>query len=153
MANIEIKDSKKEKLLKALKSQAFLNILGLAARKIIIYRTRKGLDVEGKSFQPYSESYKKVRQRARLPVSPVTLTFEDIAGMLKKIDHVVANDFSSVAVMIDDAAKEQIARYHNIEGAGKKKVIRRFWGIRSASDIKELATEGYEAAKNILKRL
>jgi hypothetical protein len=153
MANIEIKDSKKEKLFKALKSQEFYSKLALAAIKTIKDRTRKGKDVEGKSFQPYSESYKKVRQRAGLPVSPVTLTFDDIAGMLKKIDHVVANDFSSVAVVIDDAAKEQIARYHSIEGAGKKKVIRRFWGIELQSEIKKLANFGYDVLKNILKRL
>lgn len=153
MAKIEIKDSKKEKILKALKSQEFYNILGLAAIKIIKDRTRKGKDVKGKKFTPYSESYKKVRERAGLPTSPVSLTFDDISGMLTKVDHVVANDFSHVSVLIDDAAKAQIAKYHNELGASKKKVIREFWGIEMNSEIKKLAKFGYDKLKNILNRL
>jgi len=153
LANIEIKDSKKDKLLQALKSQEFYSKLGLAAIKLMKDRTRRGVDVEGKSFQPYSESYKKVRAKAGLPVHPVTLIFDDVQGMLTKIDHIVANDFSHVSVLIDDAAKAQIARYHQIEGASKKKIIRKFWGIELESEIKKLAKFGYDALKNIINRL
>lgn len=153
MATIEIKDSNIDKLLKAIRSSEFYTIIALGAQKIIKDRTRRGKDVQGKTFQQYSEGYKKLRSREGLPVSPVTLTFDDIAGMMKKIDHIIANDFSSVAVLIDDPDKGRIAKYHHELGAGKSKVIRRFWGIELASEIKKLSTLGYNKAKNIIQRL
>jgi len=151
---MEVKDSKKEKLFKALKSQQFYNKLGLAAIKIIKDRTRRGYDINENTFGDYSESYKKVRERHNLPTSPITMTFDDVSSMMSKIDHVIANDFSSVSILINDAAKTQIAEYWNISGAGKRQMIKKFWGIGYIeSEIKQLADIGYRTLLDILKKL
>src|ERR1035438_9095851 len=110
---MEIQNSRISELLKALKSQTLLNKLALGAELIIKLRTQKGFDVFGKEFQEYSNPYKKIRTRAHLHTSPVDLFFDHTAGMLLKIDHVVANDFNSVRVLINDQEKDLIGRYHN----------------------------------------
>jgi hypothetical protein len=150
---MEIKDSKRDKLLKALHSQKLMNELGLAVIQIIKERTRRGSDIEGKSYGEYSKSYIKVRERHGLPTSPVTMTFDDVSGMMQKIDHLVATDFSNASVFIDDRAKEQIARYWNMEGAGRKKMIRTFWGISLKSELDKLAALGFKILKDVLRKL
>ncbi len=150
---MEIQNSIKDKLLKALHSQAFYEKLGLAVIKILKDRTRGGRDIEGKSFGTYSKAYIKIRERHNLPTHPISMTFDDVSGMLTKIDHVVANDFSKVSVFINDKAKEQIAYYWNISGAGKKKMLRPFWGIQLQSELKKLSKLGYDTLKDIIKKL
>jgi hypothetical protein len=157
-------ESRASQLLKALRSQAFYNKLGLAALRIIKDRTRKGRDVEGKIFMPYSDPYAASREKRGLNTHPVNLSFQDLTrmlpkgykssqqGMLNSIDHVVANDFTSVSILINDPVKEQIAVYHNVQGAGKGKVIRRFWGIEAAKEIKQLADLGYKTLVDLIKR-
>ena len=150
---MEILNSKKDKLIKLLQSQAFYEKLGLAVIKIIKDRTRSGKDVEGKSFGSYSKSYIKVRERHNLPTHPVSMTFDDVSGMLTKIDHVVANDFKSVSVFFNDKAKQQIAYYWNVSGAGKNKMKRQFWGVKLQSELTKLSKIGYNLLKGIIKNL
>jgi len=150
--------SRAAQLLNALHSQAFYNKLGLAAIRIIKDRTSKGKDVYGKTFESYSDPYAKLRESKGINTHPVNMRFSDLfgrgtGGMMNKIGHVVANDLNSVAVLIKDPIKEQIAVYHNIQGAGKGKVIRKFWGIERAVEIKQLANIGYKALVDILKKL
>ena len=152
-SKMELKDSKKQKLFTALRSQQFYEKLALAVEYLIKQRTRSGMDIDDKSFGDYSESYKKVRERHNLPTSPVSMTFDDVSGMLSKIDHVIANDFESASVFINDKAKEQIAYYWNIGGAGRKKMLRPFWGVKLSSELKQLADLGYRTLQDILKKL
>ncbi len=140
------------KLLDALKNQQLWNKLGLAAIRLIRIRTRKGKDVDGKDFKKYSAGYKKKREKAGLPTHPVNLEFANVGSMLHKIDHVIYNEFDGVSVLIDDPHKEQIARYHNIEGAGKSKVIRKFWGINKEEEDKLVDIAAREV-ENIIKKL
>lgn len=148
-----IENSRIPELLKALKSQTLMEKLGLGAIFIIKQRTQKGFDVFGKEFKEYSEPYKKIRKRAHLHTSPVDLFFDHTAGMLLKIDHVVANDFESVRVLINDDAKELIGTYHNTLGAGKSKVIRKWWGIQAAAEKEKLSKIGWNELKAIINNL
>lgn len=118
-----------KRLIEGLHAQRQLNRLGLAVQRIIRRRTRRGIGVDGERFQDYSDGHTRKREAKGLPTDTVDLTFSLYDGMMQAIDHVIANDYASVALLIDDRRKHQIARYHNIEGAGKSKVIRRFWGL------------------------
>lgn len=139
--------------IKAIKSADFQNTLGLAVIRIITSRTRQGIGVEGESFGTYSDSYIKLRERNHLPTSPVIMTFDQATGMMSKITHVVANDLSSVSVFFDSPEKEQIARYWNIEGAGRNRMFRKFWGIFLKSEINELSRIGFNTLRDIIKKL
>jgi hypothetical protein len=141
-----------KQIIDALKSQTLWNKVGLAGIRIIRKRTREGTDVEGKSFQEYSEGYAKKRERAGLPTHPVNLQFDDIQGMLMMVDHEVFNTLDGVKIFINDSAKEQLAVYHNIEGAGKGKVIRRFWGFNEFEN-EQLSDLAEKEVANILKKL
>lgn len=117
-------------LLLSIRSEEQLTKLGLQAQFQIKDRTRKGIDVEGRPFQPYSEKYRKFRQAIGLPVDVVNLQLNDIDGMLRKIDHEIANDLESVSVDIDDPRKREIASYHNELGVAKRgENIRHFWDL------------------------
>lgn len=106
-----------------------LTKVGEAYEVIVRNRTRQGRDLHGKTFKPYSPGYKRIRERAGEPTHPVNLTMDHFTGMLASIDHTVFNDMSGVQAYIEGDSKAQIARYHAIEGAGKSKVIREFWGL------------------------
>lgn len=149
-----LQDNISAKLLSALKSQEFYNKLGLAAIRIIKSRTRKQVDVQGDFFKDYHPSY--VQRKRRLGFADpetVNLTLSKYRGMLNSIDHEVSSDLQSVAVYFDDKAKEQLAVYHNIMGAGKGKVIREFWGIEMQEEIDQLSSLGYRLLKNIFRKL
>lgn len=142
-----------DKLIQAIQNQTLLNKLALGAEFIIKQRTRRGVDVDGDAFQDYSESYKKVREKNALPTHPVNLTFDYASGMMQKVDHVVMADLSSVSVLINDPEKELIGQYHNSMGAGKSKVIRKWWGIKSEAEKESLVKIGWDTLKAIIKSL
>jgi len=140
------------KLLSALRNQTLWNKLGLAGIRLIRKRTRKGTDVDGKPFKKYSKGYAKKRAKAGLPTHPVNLQFADVGSMLMSIDHIVYNNFEGVSVLFGDPAKEKLATYHNIDGAGKSKVIRKFWGLNESEE-KQLADLAAREIENIIKKL
>lgn len=144
--------------------QVFLNKMALAVRYILRKRTSQGMDVDGKPFVPYSEKYAKKRAKKGLPITPPDLIFDETSGMMHRIDHEVFNDNKSVEVFINTPEKEQLAIYHNIDGAGESKVLRRFWGLMEGEkqqlfdlaedEIVPLAMEAVdENIVNILKKL
>lgn len=128
------------------------NKLALGAIRLIKKRTRQGIDISGNPFIPYSKKYARKRERAGKETSIVNLVYDDYFGMMNKIDHIVARDLSSVSILIDDKEKSQIARYHNIEGAGKGKVIRKFWGL-SEEEEAQLGELAELEIKNIISSL
>jgi hypothetical protein len=137
-----------EKLQRRLFSRALLNKIGLAGIRLIKARTRLGIDVKGAAFEPYSDGWAIIRQAHNLPTAYVNLEFNDIDGMLKKIDHVVAADLESVEIDILDPDKRKIASYHNDLGAGKSHVKRRFFDINQ-QEMKKI-DELVEADLNLL---
>lgn len=126
-------------IIKALHSQTLMNALGLAAIRRIKERTRKGQDVEGRSFQPYTEKYAAKRRVEGLPTHPVNLEWNDIDGMLQKMDHTIFRNFSGVEVDFTDPDKRKLASYHNKLGVAKKgKNIRHFFDLND-DDIEAIA--------------
>ena len=152
---IDTKDLNKifNQLLKSLKSQKLQNLLGLAVTRKVKDRTRKGTDVDGSPFKPYSKGYKKKRKQAGLSTSTVNLAFSKYDSMQKSIDHIVSRDFSKVVVYIkNNNKKRQIARYHHYKGAGKSKVVRKWFGLSKQDkiDIKEIARKTiYDIVSNL----
>ncbi|MBC8377188.1 MAG: hypothetical protein H8E26_14180 [FCB group bacterium] len=110
--------------------------LGLAAAFLIKERTAEGKDVDGDNFAKYSEDYAEKRRSENLPTHPVNLEFNAIDGMMHSIDHLVARDASKVVLYLRGSRNRRIARYHNKLGAGKSKVIRRFWGLNNDEQTK-----------------
>lgn len=141
-----------DRLLSGLKNQALMNRLGLGVRRLIQDRTRKGLDVQGKPFRKYSGGHAKRRAKLGLPTHPVNLQMDDVSGMLRRIEHVVARDLSDVEVYIGDPVKERIAYYHNVSGAGKSRIRREFWGLakKEESMLQDIVNA---ELKNVLRRL
>ena len=102
-----------------LRSASLLHKLALAAERSVKSNTRQGLDADGRPFKraktskggPYSPGHARKRKAAGLPTNVVNLSFDTRSGMLSRIDHVLAQDLSSVAVGFTDAGKEQLAKY------------------------------------------
>ncbi|XWN36083.1 MAG: hypothetical protein ROO71_08965 [Balneola sp.] len=128
-------DNNKEKIRKLVrfkdifKDPELLTNIGSEYRVMVSRRTRRGKDVHGVSFKPYSKNYEGVRKRLNKSIHPVDLTIHGVSGMLDQIDHVVFNDLEGVSMFIANKDKAQIAKYHNELGAGKSKVVREFWGL------------------------
>ncbi len=112
-----------------LRSRELLGTLGLSVERRIRKRTRKGVDYQGREFKEYSEAHAARRKRKGLPTDAVNLQFTLYGGSMDHLDHVVARDLSSVEVLFTSERAERIMRYHNVEGAGKSKVIRQNMGL------------------------
>ncbi len=126
-------------LIDGLHSQEQMNKVGLAGIRKIQERTREGTDVHGRPFKPYSDNHAERREELGLPTHIVNLEMDDISGMLRRVDHIVAADFESVAVDITDEQKRLIASYHNELGVGKTgENIREFWAL-SAEEEEDIA--------------
>lgn len=135
----KIKEALRE-ILGTFESQKLLNKIGLAQLRNIKSRTRKGLDLFGRPFKAYTDEWKERKSIVyRMPNHPVNLTLDDVSGMLSpvELDHIVSNDLKSVELYFRTPAKRKLAGYHDQEGVGKSKVIRRFWGV-SEEDEKSL---------------
>lgn len=132
-------------IIAGLQSQTMMNRLGLAQIRNIKDRTRRGVDLDGRTFKPYNEDYAERKFRLTgIPTHVVNLTFDDISGMMQQIDHVIASDFSKVELQILDPEKRKIASYHNETGAGRSRVIRKFWGINQTDEAALLKIVGHD---------
>lgn len=132
-----------------------LNQLGLAVIRIIMTRTRKGIDVDGVSFKPYNPQYARRREKKTgFPPTPVTLTAtperEQRMMSTDNIIHEINGDFNGVTIFMQYPQKEQLAYYHHISGAGKSRVIRKFFDL-SDDEVKDLVELANELVKKNLK--
>ncbi len=119
-----------DQLVSGMQSQTMLKKLGLIGVRTIQKRTREGVDVDGRAFQPYSEKYAEKRILAGLPTHIVNLEFDDVDGMLQQVEHIVASDLKSVHIDITDPQKKKLASYHDELGVAKAgENIRHFWGL------------------------
>lgn len=134
-----------DQALNELQSRAQLNKLGLGIIRKIKDRTRQGVFLEGATpgHESYSEGHRKKREKAGLPTGFVSLEFDDIDGMLQKVDHVVFADLGKVEIDITDPEKKKIAGYHHESGAGRSRVKRPFFDVSEdeAEDLRELVAE------------
>jgi hypothetical protein len=136
-----------QQVLNSLRDQELLNKVALDARFKIVNRTRKGISVEGTSFGQYSEAYAKKRTKAGLPISPVTLTFDDVSGMLQQITHETSSDLKSVSVYIQKPEKELIMTYLSQLVAGRNRKLFHFWDLNQDEENDLAAIIGDELEK------
>ncbi len=132
-----------------LRSQKLQDNIGLSAERLIKKRTRKGIDIHGRTFRPYSRSHARKRERRGLSSSTVNLVWSETDGMMTKMDHLVARNHDKILVYFRDPQKRRLARYHNTMGAGKSKIKRQFFGL-SADDEKKLRQHTNEVVAKIL---
>ena len=147
--------------IQSLEGTGFWEKTAAAIELLIRKRTKAGKDVNGVDFKPYSKGYKRVREKKGRPIDPVDLVIDRQAGMIAQITDTVFDGYKGVEVYINSDAKEQLAIYHNIMGAGKGKVIREFWGLNDEEITKIIGVGSdliYDAvdetiADNIVERL
>lgn len=72
--------------------------------------------------------------------------------MLQNVDHIVAADLNSVSIDIIEEEKKRIAGYHHETGAGKSRVIRKWFDL-SSEEQEEIAEIVEEAAKLAIAKL
>ncbi len=118
----------------------------------------------GNPFTPYSKSYKNKRAKAGKRTDVVDLSWSNSVPFRMvsqhNIIHQVNGSYDTVVVFMKNKEKEQIAYYHQISGAGRKRVIRKFFGL-SEIDVQDIlkvveskAEELAEATeKTIMKEL
>ena len=112
-------------------------LAGLAGdiKNKILLRTGSGVDYKGKKFAPYSASYKKSAEFKRVKAGDLvnlTLTGEMLNLMTQKI---ISASQATAMLYFSSVEARNKARWHNKEGAGKKKTIREFFNV-SDSDYK-----------------
>lgn len=149
-------------LSKGLYNERLLNQLGLGAVRLIRERTRKGQGLDG-AFKAYSKGYARLKDLGDGTSSdPVTLEYgvrlregsvvvNRYDSMLSKLESKADPGRDQVYVRFSQPRAEQIARYHHVDGAGKNKIKRRFFGLTEddaqklgrlvEDDVKKLLTE------------
>lgn len=139
-----------DRLAEGLYDQRLLNRIGLAVIRTERQRTRRGLDADGQPFRDYHPAYAKLKDAADGTSSAVVnleygvrregegdearVVVNKYDTMLTHLDHVVAQDRRSVVVAFDQERAARIARYHNVEGAGRGKVRREFHALSAEQE-------------------
>ena len=97
--------------------------VALESRRIIIERTRGGVDMNGQGFAGYSEDYKDYRSKKGRQTEPVNLTFHN-----RMLGSMMVKRYLSDGAQIyfADAERRIVAWRHN-EGIGVPQ--RRFFGM------------------------
>jgi hypothetical protein len=110
-------------------TEALMKEIGDMAVEEIVSRTESGVDADGKPFKAYSADYAK-RKVADGGLGRVNLRGAKGGGhqMLDDIGVVDVSD-NSVTVGFRTARKMELATYHDQLGAGKSRVIRRFFDV------------------------
>lgn len=143
-----------ENLKDKLKSQYIQNQIGITGVHLVQGRTRKGIDIFGNKFKPYSKSYARKRRKLNLFTNIVNLKSDANAntGMVNNLTYTVSSDFSTVLIHLRDKSKEKLARFHQILGAGKSKVIRQWVGFTKKQN-QQLQEHTSKVVKNIISNL
>jgi hypothetical protein len=136
-----------QKIADLFENRKALNRLGLMAERMIQSRTRKGIDVHGRRFRNYSDQHAEKREAEGLETNTVNLEFSVYDGMLKQIGYLF-RDEATVELYFLNERSERLATYHNVDGAGKGKIIREFWNL-SEEELQTLANDynGWIAAE------
>lgn len=102
-------------------SNSILLQIAVGVKDNILLKTAMGIDYKGNNFEPYSKAYAKRegKRNAWMYQTGVMLN-----SMTQKVI-----DNMSVMIYFNNATARERARWHNIEGAGKSKVKREFFGF------------------------
>ena len=104
-----------------------LTTVSKAAKEIILKRTSDGVSIEGSTFAPYSSSYKIVREKKGMPSDKVDLrrTGEMLDDLAVEVNAGIMQ--SEIFFETDESIEK--ARTHQVFGAGRNNVRRRFFGL------------------------
>lgn len=104
-------------------------------------RTSQGIDAEGRAFAPYSKDYAKKRDKEGRPAHIVDLEFT--GAMLRGLKSSINEDKGEVVLHFPDPEQALKASFHNEQGAGKNKVMRRFFELSHTDieDVKKIVTD------------
>jgi len=113
--------------------KALANVSAFQIRNIKDRTQRKGIDVNGSPFRPYSKAYRR-RLVKQSGVVDLTDTGQMFSSLTSKITP------SKGTLFFRQAQANKKAFYHDIAGAGKGRVVRPFFGIndREADKIGQL---------------
>ena len=104
-------------------------------------RTKAGKDFENRQFTKYSKSYEQFRKEKGRSTTP---NLEFTGEMLASMNYEVQRQNGLVGIIkFNNAAAAAKARKHNIEGVGRKKILRKFFAL-SRSQIRRV-TEAVES--------
>lgn len=121
--------------------------------RIVKQRTQRGEYLDGSSPDPgtyRSSSHKKAREKRGLQIDRVDLFFGE-SDMLEGTGGRTSSDGDSLVIEygylegIASAEQLELASYHNTEGAGRGRVIRRHVGLtgEEAGDVLDQIGRGY----------
>ncbi|MBI5561073.1 MAG: phage virion morphogenesis protein, partial [Deltaproteobacteria bacterium] len=89
-------------------------------------RTARGIDAKGKPFKPYSAAHAKKRLKEG---KTFTVDLQFTGAMLRGLKSSTNEDKGEVVLHFPDPGEAEKASFHNEQGAGKGKVIRRFFEL------------------------
>ena len=105
--------------------KALANVSAFQIRNIKDRTQRKGIDVNGSPFRPYSKAYRR-RLVKQSGVVDLTDTGQMFSSLTSKITP------SKGTLFFRQAQANKKAFYHDIAGAGKGRVVRPFFSINDA---------------------
>jgi len=98
-----------------------LKKIAIIIKNKIFVTTQSGKDFKLKSFKPYSKKYASKEGKT-------TVNLTQTGEMLNQMTQILlTNQTAKIFFATKDARNR--ARWHNVEGAGKSKVIRVFFGV------------------------
>jgi len=126
---------------KKITTGAILEQLALQIKNIIYLRTQSGKDADGRPFAPYSVPYAK---REGKTLVNLTKTGHLLNAMTQKVlTNSTAKVFFTTYTYPNGMTTQTLAEIHNEKGAGKKGVVRKFFGVNEM-DLQDL-TKTYES--------
>lgn len=100
-----------------------MNLIALRQKNRIFVRTSGGKNTRGNPFKPYNAAYALKALKTSVKDVNLTATGDMLNAMTQK-----ASDKEAVISFTNPEAEEK-ASYHDKLGAGKNKVIRKFFGM------------------------
>ena len=150
--NIEIDKKELERMNKLFKktpdnlfNKGVLNLIAMKQKNRMHLRTLSGEDYQNKSFSPYNASYALKTKKTSVNDVNLTLTSNMLDSMTTKAD-----DMQAVIFFGNDDA-EFLADIHQNRGAGRSKVIRKFFGMSEDDKDKIMGDYTDETAKRLGK--
>lgn len=107
--------------------QTLANVSALQIRNIRDRTQRKGVSLNGSKFKPYSAGYKRAKVKES-GVVDLTDTGQMFSALTSKISP------SKGTLFFRNMFANKKAFFHDQAGAGKGKVVRRFFGINSKEE-------------------
>jgi phage gpG-like protein len=124
-------------------SASAMKKIGIDAVRMMIDRTKKGIDIDGMPFAPYSPQYIKYKSEAGRVTDPVNLQFN---GEMHRSMLVVATD-NNANISYGDRQRALVALYHQ---TGNGQPQRKHFGFTSeqARRIMDMLTDAIRKAVN-----